>query len=167
MKVTMMLADAAQAAEGKLYILGGGWSVTGPTPSPSAIALYIQVPWDRTNVEHSFRFDLIDSDGNAVELGTEADVEESITFEGTFGLAGHQESTREPRLTCRSRSTLVRCRCRPAADTSGDYRSTRKATKIGGCHSQPALRPKPETRARGSPARIRLNTGARSLGEGA
>ena len=84
MKVTMMLADAAQAAEGKLYILGGGWSVTGPTPSPSAIALYIQVPWDRTNVEHSFRFDLIDSDGNAVELETEADVEESITFEGTF-----------------------------------------------------------------------------------
>jgi hypothetical protein len=84
MKVTMMLADAAQAAEGKLYILGGGWSVTGPTPSPSAIALYIQVPWDRTNVEHSFRFDLIDSDGNAVELETETDVEESITFEGTF-----------------------------------------------------------------------------------
>ena len=84
MKVTMMLADAAQAAEGKLYILGGGWSVTGPTPSPSAIALYIQVPWDRTNVEHSFRFDLIDSDGNAVELETAADVEESITFEGTF-----------------------------------------------------------------------------------
>ena len=29
-KVTMMLADAAQAVEGKLYILGGGWSVTGP-----------------------------------------------------------------------------------------------------------------------------------------
>jgi uncharacterized protein DUF6941 len=84
MKVTMMLADAAQAAEGKLYILGGGWSVTGPTPSPSAIALLIQVPWDRTNLEHSFRFDLVDSDGNAVELETDAGVEEPVTFEGSF-----------------------------------------------------------------------------------
>ena len=84
MKVTMMLADAAQAAEGKLYILGGGWSVTGPAPSPSAIALFIQVPWDRTNVEHSFRFDLVDSDGNAVELETDPGAEEPVTFEGAF-----------------------------------------------------------------------------------
>ena len=84
MKVTMMLADAAQAAEGKLYILGGGWSVIGPAPSPSAIALFIQVPWDRTNVEHSFRFDLVDSDGNAVELETDPGAEEPVTFEGAF-----------------------------------------------------------------------------------
>ena len=84
MKVTMMLADAAQAAEGKLYILGGGWSVTGPTPGPSAIALFIQVPWDRTNVEHGLRFDLVDSDGNAVELETDAGAEEPVTFEGSF-----------------------------------------------------------------------------------
>lgn len=27
MRVTMLLADAAQVAEGKLYILGGGWDV--------------------------------------------------------------------------------------------------------------------------------------------
>jgi len=26
----MMLADAAQAVNGKLYIMGGGWSVMGP-----------------------------------------------------------------------------------------------------------------------------------------
>ncbi len=84
MKVTMMLADAAQAAEGKLYILGGGWSVIGPAPSPSAIALFIQVPWDRTNVEHSFRLDLVDSDGKAVELETDPGAEEPVTFEGAF-----------------------------------------------------------------------------------
>ena len=40
MKVTLMLADAAQVSEGKLHILGGGWSVTGP-PAPSAIALLV------------------------------------------------------------------------------------------------------------------------------
>ena len=37
----MLLADSAQAVEGKLYILGGGWNITGPEPSPSGIAIYI------------------------------------------------------------------------------------------------------------------------------
>ena len=44
MKVTMLLADAAQAVNGKLYILGGGWSVAGPDPTPMAIALKMEVP---------------------------------------------------------------------------------------------------------------------------
>ena len=79
----MMLADAAQAAEGKLYILGGGWSVTGPEPSASAIAAYIQVPWDRTNVQHEFLFELVDSDGEAVSAET-PEGEEPVTIEGAF-----------------------------------------------------------------------------------
>ena len=83
-KATMMLADAAQAAEGKLYILGGGWSVTGPAPSPSAIAVLIQVPWDRTNVEHAFRVELIDSDGDAIVLETEAEGAQPVVIEGAF-----------------------------------------------------------------------------------
>lgn len=70
MKVTMMLADAAQAAEGKLNVLGGGWSITGPQPCPSAIALLIEVPWDRCNAEHKFRLELVDSDGNPVFVPT-------------------------------------------------------------------------------------------------
>ena len=35
----MILADSAQVADGKLYILGGGWSITGPDPTPSAVAI--------------------------------------------------------------------------------------------------------------------------------
>jgi hypothetical protein len=66
MKVTMMLADSAQAVEGKLYILGGGWSVTGPDPSPFAIAIKIEVPWDQANAQHQIRLALIDSDGREV-----------------------------------------------------------------------------------------------------
>ena len=31
MKILLMLCDAAQAVDGKLYVLGGGWSIT-PTP---------------------------------------------------------------------------------------------------------------------------------------
>lgn len=63
MKVTLLLADAAQSVEGKLYILGGGWSVTGPQPTPSAIALKIDVPWDEANRPHTFELALVDADG--------------------------------------------------------------------------------------------------------
>jgi hypothetical protein len=59
----MLLADAAQAVEGKLYVLGGGWSLIGPEPQPSAIALYIKVPWDRTNTKHRLLVELLDLDG--------------------------------------------------------------------------------------------------------
>ena len=69
MKVTMLLADAAQAVEGKLYVLGGGWSVTGPQPVPMAIALKVDVPWDQANARHRWRLELVDADGQAVLIG--------------------------------------------------------------------------------------------------
>lgn len=70
MKVTMLLADSAQAVNGKLYILGGGWSVTGPGPVPSAIALKIEVPWDRANQRHDLKIALVDGDGHPVQVPT-------------------------------------------------------------------------------------------------
>ncbi len=66
MKVTMLLADAAQVAQGKLYILGGGWSITGPDPVPAAIALKIDVPWDQANRQHHFEVAMFDADGQPV-----------------------------------------------------------------------------------------------------
>jgi uncharacterized protein DUF6941 len=82
-KVTMMLADYAQVSEGKLTIVGGGWSVTGPMPVPFAIAILFEVPWDRANIKHRFRLDLVDSDGHVVFVPTE-DGEEPFTIEGEF-----------------------------------------------------------------------------------
>ena len=38
-RVTMLLADAAQVADGKLYILGGGITAMGPRPQPIGIAI--------------------------------------------------------------------------------------------------------------------------------
>jgi hypothetical protein len=71
MRVTLLLADAAEAVNGKLYVLGGGWSVTGPGPVPFAIALKIEVPWDQANVRHELRLELLDSDGRPVLLQQE------------------------------------------------------------------------------------------------
>lgn len=64
MRAVLLLADSAQAVAGKLYILGGGWSIIGPDPTPMAIAVKIEVPWDETNKKHEIRLELIDSDGH-------------------------------------------------------------------------------------------------------
>ena len=69
--VTLMLADSAQAADGKLYVLGGGWTFTGPAPSPAALAGMVHVPWSRTNSRLSVTFELVDEDGLAVEVPDE------------------------------------------------------------------------------------------------
>jgi hypothetical protein len=83
MKVTMLLADAAQAVNGKLYILGGGWSITGPDPVPSAIALKIEVPWTDTNRKHRLELKLLDADGQPVRVPTQAG-EHPVEFRGEF-----------------------------------------------------------------------------------
>jgi hypothetical protein len=66
----MILADAVQAAEGKLYILGGGWNITGPDPSPSGIAIYVEVSWDMANMQHPWKLELLTSDGDPVTVPT-------------------------------------------------------------------------------------------------
>jgi hypothetical protein len=85
-KVSLMLADHAQAVGGKLYITGGGWSVTGPDPVPFAIALDVKVPWHAIDVEHELRLELLDADGAPVEVETPQG-SEPLVFETTFGVA--------------------------------------------------------------------------------
>lgn len=53
-------------AEGKLTIVGGGWTVTGPAPTSFAIALKLEVPWHLALDDHTLRLDLLDADGQPV-----------------------------------------------------------------------------------------------------
>jgi hypothetical protein len=80
-RVTLMLADSAQEVGGKLYILGGGWSVTGPVVPPSAVAVKIDVPWDEANRAHSWVLRLIDEDGMPVLVDADGG---ELRVEGTF-----------------------------------------------------------------------------------
>jgi hypothetical protein len=70
MNVTMLLADAAQIADGKLYILGGGWSLSGPDPVPSAIAIKVEVEAHEFERAHHWELFLEDADGHLVEFST-------------------------------------------------------------------------------------------------
>lgn len=65
-KATLLLADYAQVADGKLNVLGGGWNIIGPHPMPFALAAIIEVPWHRTNERHYIRIELLDADGRPV-----------------------------------------------------------------------------------------------------
>lgn len=89
MKATMLLADFAQVLQGKLYIMGGGWSITGPQPSLSAIALKLEVPWTQTNRQHEFKVELIDADGRPVMVPGPEGTAPAV-------MAGHFEVGRPP-----------------------------------------------------------------------
>ena len=84
MMATMLLADAAQAIENKLYVLGGGWSITGPDPTPSAIAIVLKVPWDEANARHDLRIELIDADGRPILVGSPEDQGKPVVIESQF-----------------------------------------------------------------------------------
>jgi hypothetical protein len=71
----MLLADYAQVADGKLTVVGGGWSLTGPEPAPFGIAILVHVPWDQANRRHLLRLELLDADGQPVLVPSDADEE--------------------------------------------------------------------------------------------
>jgi hypothetical protein len=87
MRATVLLADAAQVVGGKLYILGGGWSIVGPDPSPTAIAVKIEVPWHEADVAHHWELRLLDADGRPV-------VVDDGTFSRPVAIAESFEVTR-------------------------------------------------------------------------
>ena len=80
----MLLADYAVVSDGKLTIVGGGWSQTGPDPAAFGIGLLIQVPWDQANTPHTFAVELLDADGNPVSFETDDADEQPVAFGGDF-----------------------------------------------------------------------------------
>lgn len=93
-RVTFILADSAQVAGGKLYILGGGWNLTSGM-MPSALALLVELPWTETNKRHTWKLELQDEDGHAV-AGPEG---KPFLIEGTVEAgrpAGHPVGTPIP-----------------------------------------------------------------------
>ncbi len=65
----LILADGAQVADGKLYLLGGGWDVLGvttgfPMQKHLAVAASFRVPWNETNQRHGIEIEIADEDGH-------------------------------------------------------------------------------------------------------
>jgi len=68
----LILADRAEAVNGKLYLLGGGWDRLGLTSLPGHaffdVAMGVLIEYLETNERHSFSISLEDED-NRVVLG--------------------------------------------------------------------------------------------------
>lgn len=86
----MILADAAQVADGKLYILGGGWSVTGPDPTPSAVAIKVGVDSPEFVNPHHWELFLEDADGQPVNFET-PEGPQFIEVRGDFSVASPED----------------------------------------------------------------------------
>lgn len=82
MHVTLLLCDYAEAVNGKLYVMGGGWNILFAPGQPvsMSVAAVIAVPWDRTNQSHELKLELLTDDGGAVEV-EEQPVEVTGEFE--------------------------------------------------------------------------------------
>lgn len=76
---TMIVADGAQAVNGKLYILGGGFDhinmPTQPFQFRFDLAMLISVPWTATNDPYQLVVELVDADSNPVGYRAEATME--------------------------------------------------------------------------------------------
>jgi hypothetical protein len=83
-RAKLLLADAAQVSEGKLFVLGGGWNISGPQPAPFALAILVEVPWDRANEQHDIRLELLDADGHGVVVPQPDGSEGPLVVEAKF-----------------------------------------------------------------------------------
>ncbi|HET9476474.1 MAG TPA: hypothetical protein VFP63_03195 [Dehalococcoidia bacterium] len=66
----LILADGAQVAGDKLYVLGGGWTIVWARDFPvihgAAVAVGMMVEWPETNHKHSVEVALVTGDGQSV-----------------------------------------------------------------------------------------------------
>ncbi|HET9443025.1 MAG TPA: hypothetical protein VFO65_06860 [Acidimicrobiales bacterium] len=66
MKITLLLCDMARVAEGKLDVLGAGWTVAGPAPVNLGIGMLAEVPWADMGEQHRVELELVDGRGEVV-----------------------------------------------------------------------------------------------------
>jgi hypothetical protein len=83
-RATLLLCDAAQVADGKLFVLGWGWTTIGPDPTPTAIALRFDVSWTEMDLSHHWELYLVDEDGQPVTVTVEDGIDHPIEVRGDF-----------------------------------------------------------------------------------
>lgn len=76
----LLIADFAEALNGKIYVQGGGWDTLTvnaqfPLSRSVAIALGLRVPWEDTNQRHGVRLVVLNEDRQAEIALAEGEVE--------------------------------------------------------------------------------------------
>ncbi len=72
----LILADRAEALDGKLYMMGGAWEQTLASdleqPVKISLALAVLVPWNRTNEDHTAKITIEDLDQKPMDFRIDA-----------------------------------------------------------------------------------------------
>jgi len=84
-----MLCDAAQVADGKLYILGGGWTMTVAGVAPMAIAMRLELAWSEAPNPHHWELVLQDDSGEQVTIES-TEGPQPVEIRGDFQLGTPQ-----------------------------------------------------------------------------
>lgn len=95
----VVLGDFAQATNGKLTIVGAGWTLYNATQYPALVpfglGIGILVPWTDTNVKHEFTFRIEGNEhqelakgGGTFEVGRQPGTPQGMAQRVTFGIAG-------------------------------------------------------------------------------
>lgn len=80
----LLLADHAEAANGKLYVMGAGWTDQWRPPQPDdalirithfGIGVSVLIPWTDTNRQHHLTLRLEHEDGDPILANLEANLE--------------------------------------------------------------------------------------------
>lgn len=66
MNITLIVGDFARVVEGKLDVLGAGWTVCGPGPLNMGIGILAEVAWAEMDETHHIEFVLLDDKGKVV-----------------------------------------------------------------------------------------------------
>jgi len=92
MRGSIVLADFAETdtGSGKVHILGAGWSVINPSPSPQAVVAFIQVPPDRVGEPIPVTLRLADLAGQMAEVPGPAGMQR-MEFQGQIEIGTPDE----------------------------------------------------------------------------
>jgi len=66
-KILLITADAATISEGKINMLGAGWTRISAGLANFCVVVRLEIPWSMTNSELDWSLDLVDEDGRIYE----------------------------------------------------------------------------------------------------
>lgn len=118
----VVIGDFAQAVQGKLNLIGGGWNLHHakqyPSPLPFGLGIGILVPWSETNRRHSFTLVMRKSEGPELlkqdgeyNIGRDVMTPVGMTQRVTIGISGliqlHEAGTYEVVVTTGDQEKVV------------------------------------------------------------
>lgn len=63
-RILIITADAASVSDGKINMLGGGWTHINAGPANFTLVVRLDIPWTLTNQQVPWSLSLVDEDGH-------------------------------------------------------------------------------------------------------